>query len=134
MIEITKAGNDTFNAYGFSTVYEKEKGICVNNIIENSKAAKFLENGDIIKKINNTGFLNGSVEEYCNYLSKENSNQKSTSLSITVLRNNTEINFTIHKSSLLKKNQNISRDIIIKNLLSYCIKEEKWILKEVVFE
>ncbi len=107
MVEITTAGNDTFNTYGFSTVYEKEKGICVNNIIENSNAAKFLENGDIIKKINNTSFLNGSVEEYCNFLSSKNSKENLTPLSITVLRNNTELNFTIHKSSLLKKNKNI---------------------------
>jgi predicted aspartyl protease len=101
MVEITKAGNDSFNTYGFSTVYEKEKGVCVNNIIENSNAAKFLENGDVIKKINNTSFPNGSIEEYCNYLSSKNSKENLAPLLITVLRNNTELNFRIDNASLL---------------------------------
>ncbi len=100
MLEVIKSGNDTFNTFGFSTIYVKEKGICVNNIIENSNAAKYLENGDVIKK-NNISFLNESIDEYCNYFSTDNYKQYSSSLSITIIRNNSELNFSIIKSNLL---------------------------------
>lgn len=99
MIEITKAGNDSYKTYGFSTLYEEE-GIYVNAIVETSNASKFLKQGDKILSINNTDYSNTTEEQYCDIYSKGFDNETDT-MSITIFRNEKEFTFELTKTNLL---------------------------------
>ena len=99
MIEITKAGNDSYKTYGFSTLYENE-GIYVNALIETSSAAEFLKQEDKIIRINDTSYANITEEGYCSFYSNgyDNGTDK---VSITILREGKELTFELLKTKLL---------------------------------
>ncbi|WP_407556245.1 aspartyl protease family protein [Winogradskyella sp. 4-2091] len=99
MIEVTKAGNDTYNSYGFSTFYN-ENGVAINAVIETSSASKVLQQGDKILSINNTNYANITDEEYCSFYRDGYDNGKET-LAITILRNDEELSFQLLKTKLL---------------------------------
>lgn len=99
MIEITKAGNDSYESYGFSTLYENN-GIYVNEIIETSSAAEFLKQGDKIMSINNSNYSNTTEEQYCDFYLEGYDNGTDT-VSITVLRDEKELTFKLVKTKLL---------------------------------
>ncbi|WP_299099460.1 aspartyl protease family protein [uncultured Winogradskyella sp.] len=99
MIEVTKAGNDTYNSYGFSTFYN-ENGVAVNAVIEASSASKVLQQGDKILSINHINYANITDEEYCSFYRDGYDNGKET-LAITILRNDEELSFQLLKTKLL---------------------------------
>ncbi|MGS0527664.1 aspartyl protease family protein [Zobellia nedashkovskayae] len=99
MIEVTKAGNDSYKTYGFSTLYEKEE-VYVNSVVETSSASEFLKNGDKILSINDTTYRDITEEQYCDILNDDFNNGKEP-LSIRVIRDNKELTFKIIKKELL---------------------------------
>ena len=99
MIEVKKAGNDTYKTYGFSTLYEG-KSVYVNAIIETSSASNVLKQGDEIININNKNYTNVTEEQYCD-LWRNGFDTETKPLSITVLRNGKELSFELIKTKLL---------------------------------
>ena len=99
MIEITKAGSDTYNTYGFSMFYN-EGNVYVNAVVETSSASKVLIQDDIILRINDTNYANIVEEEYCSIYS-DSFEQKTEALSITILREGEELTFNLLKTELL---------------------------------
>ncbi|WP_340156168.1 aspartyl protease family protein [uncultured Winogradskyella sp.] len=98
LIEITKAGNDTYNTYGFSMFYN-EDNVYVNAIVETSSASKVLMQDDIILSINDTNYANIVEEEYCSIYS-DSFEQRTEALSITILREGEELTFDLLKTEL----------------------------------
>ena len=98
MIEITKAGNDSYNTFGFSILYEK--GVYVNAIVETSSASKFLKQGDKILSINDTSYANITEEQYC-AIYRNGFDNETDPLSITILRDGKELTFKLVKTELL---------------------------------
>jgi len=98
LIEITKAGNDTYNTYGFSMFYN-ENNVYVNAIVETSSASKVLMQDDIILSINDTNYANIAEEEYCSIYS-DSFEQRTEALSITILRDGKEITYDVLKTEL----------------------------------
>jgi predicted aspartyl protease len=99
MIDVTKAGNDTYNTYGFSMFYN-EDNVYVNAVIETSSASKVLMQDDIILSINDTNYANIVEEEYCSIYS-DSFEQRTEALSITILREGEELTFNLLKTELL---------------------------------
>ncbi|OWW23189.1 hypothetical protein B4Q04_21990 [Zobellia sp. OII3] len=99
MIEITKAGNDSYRTYGFKTLYEQES-VYVNAVVETSSASKSLKNGDKILSINDTNYANITEEQYCNILSND-FDDETDPLSITIFRDGMELTFELLKTQLL---------------------------------
>lgn len=99
MIEITKAGNDSYETYGFSTLYNEE-GVYVNVIVETSSASKFLKQDDKILRINETSYVNITEEQYCAIMSID-FDSDTDPLSITILRDGKELKFDLIKTKLL---------------------------------
>ena len=98
MIEITKAGNDVFKTYGFSTLFEEN--VRVNAIVETSSASKFLKNGDKILRINDTNYANITENQYCD-LVNDDFNNETGPLFITIYRDGKELRFELIKTELL---------------------------------
>tara|TARA_R110002049_G_scaffold140201_3_gene301188 strand:+ start:3554 stop:4756 length:1203 start_codon:yes stop_codon:yes gene_type:complete len=99
MIEITKAGNDSYKSYGFSTLFENE-GIYVNRIVETSSASQFLKQDDKIVRIDDTSYASITEEDYCGFYRDGYDNVTDT-VSITVLRDEKEFTFQLLKTELL---------------------------------
>ena len=99
MIEITKAGNDSYETYGFSTLFE-EDGVYINAIVETSSASKFLKQDDKILRIKDTNYADITEEQYCGILSNDFENNTDP-LSITILRDGKELTFELIKTKLL---------------------------------
>ncbi len=101
MIEITRAGNDSYKTYGFSILY-KEKNVYVNSIIETSSASDFLKQGDKILSINDTNYSDITEQQYCD-IWRSGTLKNTEPLNITVIRDGKEFTFDIIKKELLKK-------------------------------
>ncbi|MEM5565335.1 PDZ domain-containing protein [Psychroserpens sp. AS72] len=99
MIEISKAGNDTYKSYGFSTMYEDEN-VYVNAIVETSNASKFLKQGDVILNIDRINYTKVKQDHYCDILSNGFDNI-TDQLSITIFRDGKELTFELRKTELL---------------------------------
>jgi Aspartyl protease len=99
LIEITKAGNDSYKSYGFSTLFENE-GIYVNRIVEMSSASQFLKQEDKIVRIDDTSYANITEEDYCGFYRDGYDNGTDT-VSITVTREGKEFTFQLIKTELL---------------------------------
>ena len=99
LIEVTKAGNDSYKSYGFSTLFENE-GIYVNRIVEMSSASQFLKQEDKIVRIDDTSYANITEEDYCGFYRDGYDNVTDT-VSITVLRDEKEFTFQLLKTELL---------------------------------
>jgi len=98
MVEVTKAGDDSYETYGFSTLYE-DGGIYVNDIVETSSAFKFLKQNDKVLRINDTGFSNITDDQYCAVHGSDL--DAAAAISITILRNGKELTFELVKTKLL---------------------------------
>ncbi|WP_405411306.1 aspartyl protease family protein [Maribacter sp. Asnod1-A12] len=99
MIEVTKAGNNSYETYGFSILYEGEETY-VNGIVEGSSASQYLIQGDKILHINDTSYVNNTKEQRCANLAND-FGKETGSLSITILREGKELTFEILKTKLL---------------------------------
>ena len=99
LIEITKAGHDTYKTYGFSTLYDNQ-AIYVNTIIETSSASQFLKQDDQILSINASNYTNITEADYCAFYRDGLTTDEDT-LSITVLRAKKELTFELVKTTLL---------------------------------
>lgn len=99
LIEVTKAGNDTYKTYGFSTLYENQ-GIYVSTIIETSSASQFLKQDDQILSINASNYTNITEADYCAYY-RDGLNTEQDTLSITILREDKTLTFELVKTTLL---------------------------------
>jgi len=97
MTPISDAGNGSYKGYGFDTLYQNEN-VFVSSIVETSSASEFLELGDQIVNVNNENYLNVTIEQYCDILTKV---YGSETLPITVLRNGKEFTFELKKTKLL---------------------------------
>ena len=99
MIEITKAGNDTFETYGFSPMYE-DGNFYVNTIIETTSAFKLLKQYDKILSINSTNYTHITEAQYCDVI--ENGYDNGTDfLAIKILRDGEELTLQLSKTKLL---------------------------------
>ncbi|WP_271855572.1 aspartyl protease family protein [Patiriisocius marinus] len=99
MIEVSKAGNDTYNSYGFAPIYE-DGGLYVNTIIEKTSAFKLLKQNDKIVSINNTSYANITEAQYCDVFRNGYDNETGV-MSIAILRDGEELTFEILKTKLL---------------------------------
>lgn len=99
MIEISKAGNDSYKSYGFSTMYEDEN-VYVNAIVETSNASKFLKQGDVILNIDHINYIKITQDQYCDIRSN-GFNDITDHLSIAILRDGKELTFELQKTDLL---------------------------------
>jgi len=84
-----------YHGVGIEIVNDKDGNIVIYNTFKNSPAAKAgLKAGDIVKKVNGKTYK--STSELAKYIRKESSNQ----ITITVLRDKKEKEFTINKSNV----------------------------------
>ena len=99
MIEVTKAGNSSFETYGFSILYEGEDAY-INGIVEGSSASQSLIQGDKILSINDTSYVNNTNEQRCANLASDFENETGP-LSLMILRDGKELTFKLLKTKLL---------------------------------
>lgn len=99
MVQVSEPDKDEYLTYGFNILNEGNS-IIVNYITESSSASKYLEQGDVILRINNTDYSDISEDDYCNILYGKFIYNNTEPLAITVKRNGQEVDLQLIKTEL----------------------------------
>lgn len=93
--------NAALNSFGFNYI-ANENSFFVSEIYQNSSASlKGLKLGDELLKIGDVTCRNLSTEQVCKIMEKKLLGTKEQEISITILRDNEELNFLLEKKKLL---------------------------------